>query len=106
MTPILINLNSWPVMERNLYRIGTLIVQCVIRLDQHTYVPRGDDRSLADVESRSAHRSDDRGDLVIFWTNTVTFGPWNFLVSGSTFWNGLPLEMRDQNSCISNLRAN
>ena len=51
---------------------------------------------VSDVVGRAGLRSAVRGDFVIPRTNTATFGPRSFRVSGPTLWNKLPLDMRDQ----------
>ena len=94
MTPILRDLHWLPVKERILYKIGILSFQCVRRTGPAYLVEMF--TRVSDVEGRSTPRSAARGDFVIPRSNTVTFGPWSFRVSGPTFWNKLPLEMRDQ----------
>ena len=94
MTPILRDLHWLPVKERILYKIGILSFQCVRRTGPAYLVEMF--TRVSDVEGRSTPRSAARGDFVIPRSNTVTFGPRSFRVSGPTFWNKLPLEMRDQ----------
>ena len=84
-----------PVKERILYKIGILSFQCVRRTGPAYLVEMF--ARVSDVEGRSTLRSAARGDFVVPRTNTVTFGPRSFRVSGPTIWNKLPLDMRDQN---------
>ena len=87
MTPILQSLHWLPVKQRILYKIGILPFHCVCG-DGPAY--------LTEMFSRVSDTSV-RGDFVIPRTNTMTFGPRSFRVSGPTFWNMLPLDMRDMN---------
>ena len=52
---------------------------------------------VSDTCSRANVRSAARSDFLIPRTNTKTFCSRSFRVSGSTFWNMLALDMRDQN---------
>ena len=52
---------------------------------------------VSDTSGRANLRSAARGDFAIPRTNTMTFGPRSFRVSGPTFWNILPPDMRDMN---------
>ena len=49
------------------------------------------------TSGRANLRSAARGDFVIPRTYTMTYRPRSFRVSGQTFWNMLPLDMRDMN---------
>ena len=95
MTPILQGLYWLPVKQRILYKIGVLSFHCV-RGDGPVYLSDMFNR-VSDTCGRANLRSAARGDFVIPRTNTVTFGPRSFRVSGPTFWNMLPLDMRDMN---------
>ena len=95
MTPILKDLHWLPVKERILYKIGILTFRCV-RGTGPDYLAEMFTR-VSDVAGHAGLRSAVRGDFVIPRTNTATFGPRSFRVSGPTFWNKLPLDMRDQN---------
>ena len=52
---------------------------------------------VSDTSGRANLRSAPRGDFVIPRTKTMIFGPRSFRVSRQTFWNMLPLDMRDTN---------
>ena len=94
MTPILPSLHWLPVKQRILYKIGLLSFHCV-RGDGPAYLTEMFSR-VSDTSGRANLRSAARGDFVIPQTNTMTFGR-SFRVSGPTFWNMLPLDMRDMN---------
>ena len=53
--------------------------------------------AAADVSGRRSLRSAARGDLVIPRTRTLGYGSRMFAVSGPSFWNSLPLGLRDIN---------
>ena len=95
ITPILRDLHWLPVKERILYKIGILAFRCVGKTGPAYLVEMF--VRVSDVHGRSTLRSAARGDFIIPRTKTVTFGPRSFRVSGPTFWNKLPLDMRDQN---------
>ena len=95
MTPILQSLHWLPVKQRILYKIGIISFHCV-RGDGPAYLTEMFSR-VSVTSGRANLRSAARGDFVIPRTNTMTFGPRSFRVSGPTFWNMLPLDMRDMN---------
>ena len=95
ITPILSDLHWLLVKERILYKIGILAFRCVGKTGPAYLVEMF--VRVSDVHGRSTLRSAARGDFIIPRTKTVTFGPRSFRVSGPTFWNKLPLDMRDQN---------
>ena len=78
-TPILQSLHWLPVKQRILYKIGIIPFHCV-RGDGPAYLTEMFSR-VSDTNLRSAAR----GDFVIPRTNTMTFGPRRFRVSGPTF---------------------
>ena len=95
MTPILQSLHWLPVKQRILYKIGILSFHRV-RGDGPAYLTEMFSR-VSYTSGRTNLRSATRGDFVIPRTNTMTFGPRSFRVSGPTFRNMLPLDMRDMN---------
>ena len=103
ITPVLRDLHWLPVKERILYKIGILSFQCV-RKTGPAYLVEMFAR-VSDAYGRSTLRSAARGDFIIPWTKTVTFGSRSFRVSGPTFWNKLPLDMRDQNISYQQFRC-
>ena len=95
MTPILQSMHWLPVKQRIFYKIGIISFHCVCG-DGPAYLTEMFSR-VSDTFGRANLRSAARGDFVIPRTNTMTFGPRSFRVSGPTFWNMLPLDMRDMN---------
>ena len=84
-----------PVEQRIQFKIGVLVYRCL-----HGNAPSYLSEMLtaaADVSGRRSLRSAARGDLVIPRTRTLGYGSRMFAVSGPSFWNSLPLGLRDIN---------
>ena len=80
--------------HRLFYKVGILSYKCLHWTKLlHTWQP--DSHRVGDIDGRSHLRSATDLQLVVPHTKTKTIGVRGFRVSGPTFWNYLPRQLRD-----------
>ena len=93
ISPVLRDLHWLPLRQRIIFKIATLMHQCLNGLAP-PYLAT-DCIAISSMPGRRQLRSAASGKLYIPRTKTMTFGPRSFKVSGPTIWNGLPARLKD-----------
>ena len=89
--------------HRLFYKIGVLSYKCLHGLAPPYLSVRF--KRVSDLDGRSHLRSATYGQLVVpHHTKTKTIGVRGFYVSGPTFWNYLPRELRDSDLSLKVFR--
>ena len=93
ISPVLRDLHWLPLRQRIIFKIATLMHQCLNGLAP-SYLAT-DCIAILSMPGRRQLRSAASGQLYIPRTKTMTFGPRSFKVSGPTIWNDLPARLKD-----------
>ena len=93
ISPVLRDLHWLPLRQRIIFKIATLMHQCLNGLAP-SYLAT-DCIAISSMPGRRQLRSAASGQLYIPRTKTMTFGPRSFKVSGPTIWNDLPARLKD-----------
>ena len=93
ISPVLRDLHWLPLRQRIIFKIATLMHQCLNGLAP-PYLAT-DCIAISSMPGRRQLRSATSGQLYIPRTKTMTFGPRSFKVSGPTIWNDLPARLKD-----------
>ena len=102
ITPVLRSLHWLPIHQRIDFKIATLVYKCLHGLAP-TYL--ADDCVLiSSLSNRRQLRSASSQRLLVPRTQTVTYGPRAFQVSGPTVWNRLPANLHDPDISIDTFR--
>ena len=88
ISPVLRDLHWLPLRQRIIFKIATLMHQCMNGLAP-SYLAT-DCIAISSMSGRRQLRSAASGQLYNPRTKTMTFGPRSFKVSGPTIWNDLP----------------
>jgi hypothetical protein len=102
ITPVLRSLHWLPIHQRIDFKIATLVYKCL-----HGLAPPylADDCVLvSSLSNRRQLRSASSQRLLVPRTQTVTYGPRAFQVSGPTVWNRLPANLHDPDISIDIFR--
>ena len=97
ISPVLRDLHWLPLRQRIIFKIATLMHQCLDGLAP-SYLAT-DCIAISSMPGRRQLRSAASGQLYISRTKTMTFGARSFKVSGPTIWNDLPARLK--NSSLS-----
>ena len=93
ISPVLRDLHWLPLRQRIIFKIATLMHQCLNCLAP-SYLAT-DCVAISSMPGQRQLRSAASGQLYIPRTKTMTFGPRSFKVSGPTIWNDLPARLKD-----------
>ena len=93
ISPVLRDLHWLPLRKRIIFKIATLMHQCLNGLAL-SYLA-ADCVTISSMPGRRQLRSAASGQLYTPRTKTMTFGPRSFKVSGPTIWNDLPARLKD-----------
>ena len=93
ISPVLRDLHWLPLRQRIIFKIATLMHQCLNGLAP-PYLTT-DCIAISSMPGRRQLRFTASGQLYNPRTKTMTFGPRSFKVSGPTIWNGLPARLKD-----------
>ena len=102
ISPVLRDLHWLPLRQRIIFKIATLMHQCLNGLAP-PYLAT-DCISISSMPGRRQLRSATSGQLYIPRTKTMTFGPRSFKVSGPTVWNDLPARSKDSSLSKNSFR--
>ena len=103
ISPVLRDLHWLPLRQRIIFKIATLMHQCLNGLAPPTW--RLTVRiSISSMPGRRQLRSATSGQLYIPRTKTMAFGPRSFKVSGPTVWNDLPASLKDSSTSKNSFR--
>ena len=102
ISPVLRDLHWLPLRQRIIFKIATLMHQCLNGLAP-PYLAT-DCISISSMPGRRHLRSATSGQLYISRTKTMTFGPRSFKVSGPTVWNVLPARLKDSSLSKNSFR--
>ena len=97
ISPVLRDLHWLPLRQRIIFKIATLMHQCLNGLVP-SYLAT-DCIAISSMPGRRQLRFAASGQLYIPRTKTMTFGPRSFKVSGPTIWNDLPARLKDSSLC-------
>ena len=93
ISPLLRDLHWLPLRQRIIFKIATLMHQCLNSLAP-SYLAT-DCIAISSMPGRRQLRSAASRQLYIPKTKTMTFGPRSFKVSGPSIWNDLPARLKD-----------
>ena len=93
ITSLLCDFHWLPLRQRIIFKIATLMHQCLNGLAP-SYLAT-DCIAISSMSGRRQLRSAASGQLYNPRTKTMTFGPRSFNVSGPTIWNNLPARLKD-----------
>ena len=102
ISPVLRDLHWLPLRQRIIFKIATLMHQCLNGLAP-SYLAT-DCIAISSMPGRRQLRSATSGQLYIPRTKTMTFGPRSFKVSGPTIWNDLPARLKDSSLSKNSFR--
>ena len=102
ISPVLRDLHGLPRRRRIIFKIVTLINQCLNGLAP-SYLAT-DCIAISSLPGRIQLQSAASGQLFIPRTKTMTFGPRSFKVSGPTIWNDLPARLKDSSLSKNSFR--
>ena len=103
ISPVLRDLHWLPLRQRIIFKIATLMHQCLNGLTPH-YLATDCIIAISSMPGRKQLRSAASGQLYIPRTKTMTFGPRSFKVSGPTIWNDLPARLKDSSLSKNSFR--
>ena len=102
ISPVLRDLHWLPLRQRIIFKIATLMNQCLNGLAPP--YPATDYISISSMPGRRHLRSATSGQLYIPRTKTMTFRPRSFKVSGPTVWNDLPASLKNSSMSKNSFR--
>ena len=102
ISPVLRDLHWLPLRQRIIFKIATLMHQCLNGLAP-SYLAT-DCIAISSMPGRRQLRSAASGQLYISRTKTMTFRPRSFKVSGPTIWNDLPARLKDSSLSKNSFR--